>query len=72
MQKKRFPVVPERVAKSPLKTVARVRETLEKYKKGEPIGFTFTSSLKSMGLVPRSNGMYELGDKYKPPVLYAK
>lgn len=54
-----------RAALSPLQTVERVKEILEKYKKGESIGFTYTSSLKSMGLIPRSNGSYMLGDKYK-------
>jgi hypothetical protein len=28
------------------------------------VGFTFVSSLKSMGLVARANGKYMLGDKY--------
>lgn len=65
MQKRPYPITAERVAKSPIKTVARAREVLKKYKDGEKIGFTLTSSLKSMGLIPRSNGMYQLGDKYK-------
>ena len=53
-----------RVKRSPLKTKARVRTTLKNYKAGKSIGFTALSSLKSMGLVPRSNGCYQLGAKY--------
>ena len=32
--------------------------------KGKSIGFTRKASLKSMGLIPRSNGCYVLGNKY--------
>ena len=40
--------------------------TNEKYKKNKgSVGFTITASLKSMGLVPRSNGRYVLGKKYQ-------
>ena len=53
-----------RVRRSPLKTKARVLATLKNYKAGRSVGFTATSSLKSMGLVPRSNGCYQLGPKY--------
>jgi len=52
------------VRRSPLKTKARVRSTLKNYKARKSVGFTATSSLKSMGLVPRSNGCYRLGSKY--------
>lgn len=31
----------------------------------QTIGFSYTSSLKSMGRIPRSHGLYELGLKYK-------
>ena len=54
-----------RVKLSPLKTAANVRSTLKNYKAGKSIGFTATSSLKSMGLIPRSNGCFVLGSKYK-------
>jgi hypothetical protein len=35
------------------------------YNQGYEIGFSYTSSLKSMGRIKRSNGLYVLGDKYK-------
>lgn len=35
------------------------------YNSGKNIGFSYTSSLKSMGRIPRSNGEYVLGAKYK-------
>jgi hypothetical protein len=41
-----------------------VKEILKKYYKGEKIGFTYISSLKSLGLIPRSDGNYKLGQKY--------
>ena len=61
----RFPIDPKKVKKSPLKTVDRVRRTLKAFKAKKQIGFTARSSLKSMGLIPRSNGLYVLGEKYK-------
>lgn len=52
--------------KSPMKTVKNVRFYLQKYKKDKgSVGFTITTSLKSMGLVQRSNGNYILGKKYE-------
>ena len=51
---------------SPMKNIKTVRFYLEKYKKDKSsVGFTITSSLKSMGLIPRSNGKYMLGKKYQ-------
>lgn len=50
---------------SPMKSVEKVKKVLRRFKEGEAIGFTYTSSLKSMGLIPRSDGTYTLGDKYK-------
>lgn len=64
MKTKPFPICKIRVEKSPFRNLEKLREILKKYKKGEPIGFTYTSSLKSMGLIPRSNGEYVLGPKY--------
>lgn len=61
---KPFPVSPARVRKSPFRSPAKVRETLKSYKKGKKIGFTYVSSLKAMGLLPRANGKYQLGPKY--------
>ena len=62
-----FPIKDSRVKISPFRgDISAVREAIRLYKKGgqNAIGFTKTSSLKSMGLVPRSSGMYVLGDKY--------
>lgn len=41
-----------------------VREKLKALKRREPIGFTYKASLKSMGLVRRSSGKFQLGAKY--------
>jgi hypothetical protein len=51
--------------RSPFKSLNSVRKSLKKYKQKKPIGFTPTSSLRSMGLIPRSSGCYEVGNKYK-------
>lgn len=47
-----------------MKTMKAVKSALEKHKRGESIGFTRIASLKSMGLLPRSDGFYCLGEKY--------
>jgi hypothetical protein len=59
-----YAVSSSRAKKSPFRSPQKVKEALRKYKKGEKIGFTGVSSLKSMGLIPRSHGKYELGKKY--------
>ena len=59
-----FSISIKRVKISPFKTPQKVRQAINKYKKGIPIGFTFTSSLKAMGLIKRSNGKYQLSKKY--------
>jgi hypothetical protein len=53
-----------RAAKSPYGSTRRVRAVYAKYKAGQSVGFTARSSLKSMGLVPRADGCYVLGNKY--------
>jgi len=63
-QNKPFPWNQDWIAKSPLKTLDRARKAERKYNRGEDIGFTFTSSLKSMGRIKRSHGQYEVGEKY--------
>jgi hypothetical protein len=40
------------------------RDMFRKYKAGKSIGFTWRSSLKAKGMLPRSNGRYILGPKY--------
>lgn len=45
-----------------------VKEKISQYKNKNTrskVGFTFVSSLKSMGLIPRASGKYMVGDKYK-------
>lgn len=62
---KPFSIEIERVKISPFKNSNSVKNTLKKWKKNKKsIGFTAKSSLKSMGLIPRSSGKYELGNKY--------
>jgi hypothetical protein len=53
-----------RAAKSPYGNTRKVRAIYAKYKVGKSIGFTARSSLKSMGLLPRTNGCYVIGAKY--------
>lgn len=62
--RKPYPLSATRIARSPFKNVARTRKALKAYRAKKPVGFTARSSLKSMGLVPRSNGTYVLGKKY--------
>jgi hypothetical protein len=52
------------VTKIPFSSVDSVKKALGKYKRKEKIGFTQMSSLRSMGLIKRSDGSYKLGDKY--------
>jgi hypothetical protein len=67
ISRKPYPIKASRVAFSPFKgDVDAVKDAIKKYNKGgqKAIGFTRTSSLKSMGLIPRTTGMYVLGEKY--------
>lgn len=64
-RRKAYSISTSRVKKSPFRNVASVKRTLRKYRKGKKIGYTQRSSLRSMGLIPRSNGKYLLGNKYK-------
>lgn len=54
-----------KVKRSPFRTLIRAKKTYKNYKNGRALGFTARSSLKSMGLVPRSSGCYVLGEKYQ-------
>ena len=54
-----------KVKQSPFRTLIRAKKTYKNYKNGRAVGFTARSSLKSMGLVPRSSGCYVLGSKYQ-------
>jgi hypothetical protein len=62
---KPFAVNEKRVRKSPFKTIAKTLKAKRMYLQGKRIGFTMRSSLKSMGLIPRSSGLYVLGPKYE-------
>jgi hypothetical protein len=59
-----YPSSEEHLRKSPFKNMATTLKALKHFKKGKSIGFTRRASLKSMGLLPRSNGCYVLGNKY--------
>lgn len=59
-----FALNAKRASKSPMKKLALVRKVENKFRKGLSIGFTYVSSLKSMGRIPRSSGCYILGSKY--------
>ena len=63
--KKPFTIKANRVRKSPFKTIAKTLKAKRNFQKGKRIGFTMRSSLKSMGLIPRSSGLYMLGPKYE-------
>jgi guanylate kinase len=68
---KPFPWNKARVKKSPFKTMKQAKTTYASWKAGNVIGSTATSSLKSMGKIPRVSGKYELGEKYarmNPPL----
>jgi hypothetical protein len=62
--KKPFAINKKRASMSPMKTVNSVTRAKKNFEKGLSIGFTKVSSLKSMGLIPRSSGCYMLGNKY--------
>lgn len=57
----------DRIKISPFPSLAKAKEAEKKYKQGgqKAIGFSYTSSLKSMGRIPRSSGVFQLGEKYK-------
>lgn len=59
-----YKLSPRRVKHSPFPTMQAAKDALDRYHRGESIGFTYVSSLKAMGVIPRSNGKYELGSKY--------
>ena len=63
-QKHAYPMNTRKIKKSPLKTRGNTIKAMRNFKRGKAIGFTRRSSLKSMGLLPRSSGCYELGAKY--------
>ena len=63
-QRQPYKLESRRVKKSPFRNTIKAKRALSNSKQGKPIGFTARSSLKSMGLIKRSNGCYKLGSKY--------
>jgi hypothetical protein len=61
----RFPLRDAWIRISPFKSRQSVLQTEKKYMSGKSIGFTALASLRSMGRLPRSDGTYRVGDKYK-------
>lgn len=64
-QNKPFPYRDEWIRASPFKDKKTAMAIEKKYKHGQSIGFTALASLRSMGRLPRSSGVYMLGQKYK-------
>lgn len=62
---KPFPITQKHISKSPFTDRKDLQDTLNKWKSKQSIGFTRTASLKAMGLIPRSSGLYVLSSKYK-------
>ena len=64
-----FPINKKMVDISPFRgNISLVKEKISQYKDKNTrtkVGFTFMSSLKSMGLIPRVDGKYKIGEKYK-------
>lgn len=63
--RKKFALKEEAVKISPFRNLKTVKRKEAMLKKGQSIGFTGISSLKSMGRIQRSNGCFLIGDKYK-------
>jgi len=60
-----FPLRESWIRASPFRNRASVMASEKKYKNGELIGFTALASLRSMGRIPRSDGSYRVGTKYR-------
>jgi len=63
--RKPFPWRRSSIAKSPFRTCKTAKKAERRFLSKKSIGFTATSSLKSMGRIPRSSGCYVVGNKYK-------
>lgn len=64
-QRKPFSWKTRSVKKSPFRRLNTAKKAEQDYWKRRSIGFTARSSLKAMGRIPRSDGCYLLGPKYK-------
>jgi hypothetical protein len=72
MKDKKYAYSRARICKSPFskgktyeEALKMVKEKEKAYNSGKEIGFSYESSLKSMGIIKRSSGKYTLGKKYK-------
>ena len=61
----RIEISPFAKGRSVSEAASLAKQKEKEYKAGKNIGFTYVSSLKSMGRIPRASGQYILGDKYK-------
>jgi len=64
-RRKPLPYQTRRVKRSPFRTLKNAKKAEKSFLSGQSIGFTATSSLKSMGRIPRSSGCYIVGEKYR-------
>lgn len=64
-KKSRIEISPFAKSRSVAEATKLAKQKEKEYKAGKKIGFTYVSSLKSMGRIPRASGQYVLGDKYK-------
>jgi len=64
-KKRPFALQTRRVIRSPFRTTQKARQAERQYLAKKSIGFTARSSLKAMGRIPRSDGCYLLGPKYR-------
>lgn len=64
-RKQKFAWNTRRVKRSPFRNLTRAHRVERDYHAGKSVGFTARSSLKSQGRIPRTDGCYVLGNKYK-------
>ena len=50
--------------KTPFRSVTHIKQKMKEYESGKGIGFTYTSSLKALGLIPRADGTVRISPKY--------
>jgi hypothetical protein len=44
--------------------INQIKQKMKEYESGKGIGFTYTSSLKALGLIPRADGTVRISPKY--------
>lgn len=65
VRKTPFPILKDRIEKSPFKTIEKVKQSLKKLKNKESIGFSAKNSLIAMGLLKNKDNVYHLSVKYR-------